>query len=181
MEDGKFLLAFWEYLNFKIVEFGKSTPSDFFIHRVQDLDAIENLCKRINQKVKPNFLFYFCFFANIIFFSISTFSRVSYHSDVFVLFKRIWWNALPQTSHISSLCWKFIVKIIKNFSDTKRGRKTLIGLQMKFQPSFLGLHTSVKILFWRSILPIFILLTQFTKKEICTYNTSSKFNFHKNL
>ena len=57
-------LAFWEYLNFKIVDFGKSTPSDFFVHRVQDLDAIENLHKRINQKVKPNF-YLFIFFANI--------------------------------------------------------------------------------------------------------------------
>ena len=47
----------------KLVNFGKSTPSDFFVHRVQDLDAIENLHKRINQKVKPNLIF----FAHIIF------------------------------------------------------------------------------------------------------------------
>ena len=118
---------------------------------------------------------------NLVYVVLSIFFHTNFFPGFLSLFKRIWWNALPQTSHISSLCWKFIVKIIKNFSDTKRGRKTLIGLQMKFQPSFLGLHTSVKILFWRSILPIFILLAQFTKKEICTYNTSSKFNFHKNL
>ena len=51
----RIFFAFWEYLNFKIVDFGKSTPSDFFVHRIQDLDTIENLHKRINQKVKPNF------------------------------------------------------------------------------------------------------------------------------
>ena len=57
----------------KLVDFGKSTPSDFFVHRVQDLDAIENLHKRINQKVRPNFKSFL--FANINFLPYQLFSE----------------------------------------------------------------------------------------------------------
>ena len=38
-----------------LIENGKSTPSNFFVHRIKDLEAIKELQSAINQKVSNHF------------------------------------------------------------------------------------------------------------------------------
>ena len=39
----------------KLIENGKSTPSNFYVHRIKDLEAIKELQSAINQKVSNHF------------------------------------------------------------------------------------------------------------------------------